>query len=118
MPYSGAAGSQIYMTHGGREMTVYPVVEAELRSLSFLNGLSTGGFSLASVFVGFATSIWINAGFYVELPPEARIMLRVVAPACIAVAICFVSGALLAMRVRSTTWRAIKQSTRLLQQPP
>jgi hypothetical protein len=106
----GGRGAHLALLHVERSMTVYPVVEAELNTIAVMNVLSGIAFSITGVFLGFAANIWINAAFYQELPPEARVMVIYGAPLCIILSVIFLTGGIIAIGVRRATWRKVRQS--------
>jgi hypothetical protein len=92
-------------------MTVYPIVEAELNTITVMNVFSTVAFSIGSLFLGFAANIWINAAFYKDMPPEARVMVTYGAPLCTALCLIFFAGGIVAIVMRGAAWRRVRRST-------
>jgi hypothetical protein len=69
----------------GRTMIMYPVSETELENISSLSGQVTFRFSLTTLFLGLAASIWTNAVFYTELTPAGVLAAHFVGPVAIGV---------------------------------
>lgn len=91
-------------------MTVYPIVEAELNTSTVMNVFSTAAFSIGSLFLGFAANIWMNAAFYKDMPPEARVMVTYGAPLCIALCLVFFAGAIVAIVMRRAAWQRVRRT--------
>src|SRR5713101_6737424 len=87
---SGAIMQPRYM---GRIMNTYPVSEPEMEHISSLSAQTTTRYSIASLLFGIGASIWINATFYTELTPEARLATKYIAPFLVLAALGFVFGA-------------------------
>jgi hypothetical protein len=109
---SGATMRPRYM---GRTMNTYPVSEPEMEHISLLSAQATTCYSLASLLIGLASSIWINATFYKELTPEATVATKYVAPLMLVFAVLFVIGAGWAQYRRKSVWDKIKADSTPLQ---
>jgi|SRR6185312_13271437 len=85
-------GSSVIPLYVNRQMKLYLVTETEFESLSSLNGQATGFSSVGSAMLSLALSIWINAVFYTEMPPEAHVAKMFVAPLLLILAAVFFIG--------------------------
>jgi hypothetical protein len=109
---SGATMRPRYM---GRVMNTYPVSEPEMENISSLSAQTTIRFSVASLLLGLASSIWINATFYTDLTPEGRLASHYVAPAFLVFALGFAVGGIIAYFKRGSAWERIKTDSIPLQ---
>ena len=107
---SSRDGAHLGLLHMERQMNVYPIVEAELRTITVMNVISGVAFSIAGLLIGFAANIWIGASFYIDLPPEAKVMVKYGAPACVLLSGIFIIGGIVAICVRSSTWKNVRRS--------
>jgi hypothetical protein len=105
---SGAIMQPRYM---GRVMDTYPVSDSEMEVISSLSADTTTSYSFATFWLGLGASIWINATFYTEFTPEAKIAVKYIAPALMLAALyCAMRGFQMHRRRRSA-WEKIKQSS-------
>jgi hypothetical protein len=109
---SGATMQPRYM---GRIMNTYPVSEAELEQVSSLSGQATARFSLATFLVGIGVSPWINAMFYTELTPEAKIATKFVAPLLVGFGVVSALAGCWAQYKRLNAWAKIKAESKPIQ---
>jgi hypothetical protein len=75
-----------------------------------MNFISTAAFSVAGLFLGLATNIWITAAFSKEISPVAEAMATYGAPICLGLAILFAVGGIAAIISRRSTWQGVRQS--------
>jgi hypothetical protein len=109
---SGAIMQPRYM---GRIMNTYPVSEPEMEHISSLSAQTMIRYSLASLLFGIGVSIWINASFYTELTPEAKIATKYIAPFLMLAAFGFVCGAAWSQYKRRGAWERIKAESNPVQ---
>lgn len=95
----------------GRVMNTYPVSEPEMENISSLSAQTTIRFSVASLLLGLAASIWINATFYKELTPSGELACNYVAPALLLFALGFAIGGVIAHFRRGSAWQHIKNDS-------
>jgi hypothetical protein len=105
---SGAIMQPRYM---GRVMNTYPVSESEMDHISSLSAQTTTRFSVATLLFGLGASIWVNATFYTEFTPEAKIATLYVAPFLVAASVGFILGGGWAQYKRRSAWERIKQTS-------
>jgi hypothetical protein len=95
----------------GRVMDTYPVSDSEMEIISSLSANTTTSYSLATFWFGLGASIWINATFYTDFTPEAKLAVKYIAPALVLAAIyCAIRG-YQSQRKRKSAWDMIKQSS-------
>jgi hypothetical protein len=92
----------------GRIMNTYPVSEPKMDHVSSLNAQTTIRYSVASLLFALGSGIWINATFYTELPPIARLATLYFAPLLLLASIGFVVGAIWSQYQRKGAWEKIK----------
>jgi hypothetical protein len=109
---SGATMQPRYM---GRTMNTYPVSEPEMEQISSLSAQTTARFSIATFLIGIGASIWINATFYIDLTPEAKVMTNYVAPLLMLFGILSALSGCWAQYKRSDKWAKIKSESRPIQ---
>ena len=109
---SGATMRPRYM---GRTMTTYPVSEPEMEQISSLSGQVTRRFSVSTLLLGLAASIWINAIFYSELTPIAFVACFFLAPLLMIGSVGYAIGGFLARRSRASAWEKIKSDAEPMQ---
>lgn len=102
---SGATMRPQYM---GRTMTTYPVSEPEMEQISSLSAQITTRFSVATLLLGLAASIWTNAMFVTALTPAGQLASQYVAPLLLLFSFGFAIGGIIARRNRTSTWARIK----------
>jgi hypothetical protein len=105
---SGATMRPRYM---GRIMNTYPVSEPEMENISSLSAQASVRFSVASLLLGLAASIWTNAMFYKELTPEGVLASHYVAPLMLVFSVGFALGGFWVQRKRASAWEKIKQDS-------
>jgi hypothetical protein len=105
---SGATMQPRYM---GRTMIMYPVSETELENISSLSGQVTFRFSLTTLFLGLAASIWTNAVFYTELTPAGVLAAHFVGPVLLALATVCGFGGCYSIWKRKSAWDTIKRES-------
>jgi hypothetical protein len=109
---SGATMRPQYM---GRVMNTYLVSEPEMENISSLSAQSTARFSISTLLLGLAASVWINAIFYSELTPDAKVACYYVAPLLLVFSAVFVIGGIWAQHKRRNAWQRIKDESIPLQ---
>jgi hypothetical protein len=102
---SGATMRPQYM---GRTMVTYPVSEPEMDQISSLSAQVTARFSVATLLLGLAASIWTNAVFVNEMTPAGQLASYYAAPILLLFAAGYAIGGYLARRKRSSAWEKIK----------
>jgi hypothetical protein len=99
----------------GRIMNTYPVSEPEMEHISSLSSQATIRYSVASLLFGIGSSVWINATFYTELTPEARIATKYIAPLLLLFSLGFVFGGIWSQYRRRSAWSKIKAESNPVQ---
>lgn len=89
-------------------MTTYPVSEPEMEHISSLSSQVTTRFSVSTLLLGLASSIWINAMFYTQLTPIAYVASLYLAPLLLVGSVGYAIGAFWARRNRTSAWERIK----------
>ena len=103
---SGATMQPRYMM---RTLDTYPVSDSEMQTISSLGADAATKFSSATFFFTLGASIWVNATFYSEFTPIAKLAVYYVAPFLVLVsAYCAIRG-VLAQRNRDSAWDEIKK---------
>ena len=95
----------------GRTMNTYPVSEHEMENISSLSAQATVRFSVASLLLALAASIWINAIFYTQLTPAGELATHYVAPLLLLFSIGHAIGGFFAQRKRASAWEKIKSDS-------
>jgi hypothetical protein len=95
----------------GRTMNTYPVSESEMENISSLSGQTTVRFSIASLLLGLAGSIWINAIFYTEWTPAGQLAAHYIAPLLLLFSIGYAIGGFFARNKRASAWERIKNES-------
>jgi protein-S-isoprenylcysteine O-methyltransferase Ste14 len=101
-------GSSVVPLYVERRMKVYAITESEFGSLSTLNAQTTMFSSIASLVLGIAVSIWVNALFYTEMPAPAYVAKVFVAPILVLIAVAFYYLAWHARKNRTSAWSVIQ----------
>lgn len=109
---SGATMQPRYM---GRIMNTYPVSEPEMDHISELNAQATIRYSISSLCLGLASSIWTNAMFVAEFTPVGQFASTYIAPFFSILAVSFLVGGYVAQRNRKNEWAKIKADSSPLQ---
>ena len=102
------AGATMRPKYMGRTMTTYPVSEPEMEQISSLSGQVTVRFSIASLLLGLAASIWTNAIFVTEMTPAGQLASLYAAPILLIFSLGYAVGGYLARRNRANAWEKIK----------
>lgn len=102
------SGSIVENSYVRRSVRVLAIHEHEVESISFLNGLASGLFSLTSAFVSFAVATWVNVAFQTVLSPEATILAKFVSPAAVILGGVAAYAGWVALRKRGSTLTTIK----------
>lgn len=109
---SGATMRPRYM---GRTMNTYPVSEPEMEHISSLSAQATARFSIATFLIGIGGSIWVNATFYAELTPEAKVATTYVAPLLVGFGAISALAGCWAQWCRRSAWSHIKAESNPVQ---
>jgi len=96
-------------------MNTYPVSEPEMEQISSLSAQATAFFSIASFLFGIGVSIFVNATFYVELTPEAKVATKYVAPLLMGLGLISALAGCWAQYKRRSTWARIKAESNPVQ---
>jgi len=108
---SQGGGAMLDLQHGVRPMNVYPIIEAEMRSLRLTACISGISFPIGTAFAVYAMNVYMNSTVYDGLPTQARMLVDVVAQLCLVFACAaFAVGGFATLAGRKT-WDKIKQST-------
>jgi hypothetical protein len=107
-PAFGGTGATVQSQYMVRTMKCYPVHESEMEMLSTLTTEATIFFSLASLSIGYALSIWINGSFVVTLTDKAKNALAV-APIALTAGLILLGIAIYQVVRREGLWGRIKK---------
>ena len=110
-PSDNPAGATLVTAYARRSLRAYPILDSELRNLSYFNTLSATCFSVMSALISFAVGIWVNALFVENPPAQGKILSHIVAPAFCAVAVVALGLGIWAICSRTNTWRDIRRSS-------
>jgi high-affinity Fe2+/Pb2+ permease len=105
---SGATMQPRYM---GRIMNTYPVSEPEMEMISSLAAQETILYSMATLLLGLATSIWVGALFADKLKPEGTLACEFVAPLLMFFAAASALFGFLSHRKKNNKWEALKRES-------
>jgi hypothetical protein len=109
------AGATMRPKYMGRTVTTYPVSEPEMEQISSLNGQVTARFSIATLLLGLAASIWANAIFYTDWTPAGQLASVYLAPLLLIFSIGYAISGFLARRHRVSAWERIKSEAQPVQ---
>jgi len=104
-------GSSVIPLYVERRMKIYAVTEGDFSSLSALNAQTTIFSSVGLALLSVAVSIWINAVFYVDVPPAAYVAKIFVAPVLALLAVVFFILARHSAKNSASTWETIKSES-------
>ncbi len=105
------AGATVRPLYMGRSVMTYPVHELEMNMIGTLNAQTTLFSSFATLALGYAGSIWINAAFYTSLTPMGMLAARYIAPLMGCLAAVFALLALFSWSKRRDLWAQIKRQS-------
>jgi hypothetical protein len=107
-----ARGATISTAYVGRQVKAYAVFDSEVSTLSTLNAISTVCVGLTSGFMSLALGILANAAFAERETPAGSIMVKFVVPALFVLALIAFLIAIMAIRHRRESWKAVQTESK------